>query len=96
MGSHSTGLSLGWWLGGAGCGQHLDKTPPETHLRELVPLSQIVDGQRVFDADAQKVVWEFVRRTADDGKVTAAHVKSLVSVAKPLLSAGAINNGSAA
>ena len=29
---------------------------PESQLRELVPLNQVIDGQRVFDADAQKVV----------------------------------------
>lgn len=61
-------------------------TPPanEAQARPLVAL----------EPDAQRVVWEVVQQTAPAGKVTAAHVKSVVNVFKEVVTTGAIDDGS--
>lgn len=55
----------------------------ESQARELVGL----------DKEAQRLAWEVVQQTAPAGKVTAAHVKSVVSVLKEVVTTGAIDNG---
>lgn len=58
----------------------------ERQARELVGL----------EADAQRLAWEVVQQTAPAGKITAAHVKSVVNVLKEVVTTGAIDNGSGA
>ena len=60
-------------------------TPPmnEAQARPLTAL----------DPDAQRIVWQVVEQTAPGGSVTAAHVKSVVTVFREVLVTGAIDNG---
>lgn len=55
----------------------------ESQVRQLTQL----------DEEAQRLAWEVVQQTAPAGKVTAAHVKSVVSVLKGVVTTGAIDNG---
>lgn len=55
----------------------------EGQARPLAPLSP----------EEQRAVWDVVRKTAPDGKVTAGHVKSVVSVFRDVVRTGAIDNG---
>ena len=56
----------------------------ESQARELTPL----------EPEEAAIVWEVVQSTADEKKgVTAAHVRSVVAILKPLLAAGAIDDG---
>lgn len=55
----------------------------ESQVRPLVDL----------DPDAQRTVWQVVAETAPDGRVTAAHVRSVVSVFKEALQIGALPDG---
>lgn len=59
--------------------------PPtnERQARELGGLSE----------DDVKAVWRVVKETAPTGKVTAAHVKSVVNVMREVMVTGAIDNG---
>lgn len=54
--------------------------------RQTRPLTEL-------EPEAQRLAWEVVKETAPQGKVTAAHVKSVVSVLKEVLTTGAIDNG---
>lgn len=56
----------------------------ERQARELAPLAP----------DEQRLVWDVVQQTAPLGKVTAAHVKSVVNVLKEVTATGAIDDGS--
>lgn len=56
---------------------------PESQVRPLTPLAP----------DEQRLVWDVVQQTAPAGKVTAEHVKSVVSVLKEVTATGAIDNG---
>lgn len=47
----------------------------------------------MLQPDEQRLVWQVVQDTAPAGKVTAAHVKSVVSVLKEVTTTGAIDNG---
>jgi hypothetical protein len=60
------------------------KPLPERQARELAVLAP----------DEQKLVWQAVKETAPNGEPTAAHVKSLVKVAKELELTRAIDDGS--
>lgn len=46
-----------------------------------------------LEPEAQRLAWEIVKETAPEGKVTAAHVKSVVTVLKEVLITGAIDDG---
>lgn len=54
----------------------------ERQARELAPL----------EPDAQRIVWEVVQQTAPDGRVTAAHVKSVAEVFKSVVETGALDD----
>lgn len=55
----------------------------EAQARELVGLTP----------DQTRLAWEVVKQTAPDGKETAAHVKSVVTVLKDITRTGAIDDG---
>lgn len=55
----------------------------ESQARELLGL----------DKEAQRLAWEVVQQTAPAGKVTAAHVKSVVNVLREVITTGAIDPG---
>jgi site-specific DNA-methyltransferase (adenine-specific) len=55
----------------------------ERHIR---PLTQL-------EPEEQEAVWEIVKKTAPGGKVTAAHVQSVVAVAKEVIKTNAIDGG---
>lgn len=55
----------------------------ERHARELIPL----------DPEARRYVWQLVQTTAPEGEVTAAHVRSVTAVAKQLIDADALDDG---
>lgn len=59
------------------------KPTSETHVRPLTPLAP----------EEQKLVWDVVQQTAPRGKVTAEHVKSVVTVLKEVTATGAIDDG---
>jgi hypothetical protein len=63
----------------------ISDTPPryESHV---APLS-------ILAPDEQRAVWSLVEQTAPGGKVTAAHVKSLVTVVTEIVHTGAIDDG---
>ncbi len=46
-----------------------------------------------LDPEDQRVIWQLVVETAPAGKVTAAHVKSVVNILKDVGITGAIDNG---
>lgn len=56
---------------------------PERHLRPLAALAP----------DEQIAVWEVIKETAPNGKVTAQHAKSIANVFKEAMVTGAIDNG---
>jgi hypothetical protein len=55
----------------------------ESQARELTSL----------EPEAQRLGWQIVEDTAPDGKITAAHVKSVVNVLKEVFATGAIDDG---
>ena len=55
----------------------------ESHARALASLPP----------DEQRLIAQFLRSTAPDGRITAAHVKSLVTVVQEVMRAGAIDDG---
>lgn len=55
----------------------------ESQVRPLTPLAP----------EEQQIVWDVVQQTAPRGKVTADHVKSVVSVLKEVTATGAIDDG---
>ena len=57
---------------------------PESHARELASLSK----------EDQQVVHRFVKGTAPEGTVTQRHLKSVVTIVKDVMAAGAIDDGS--
>lgn len=61
------------------------QTPPENEAqaRLLTPLTP----------EAQRIVWAVVEQTAPAGKVTAAHVQSVVNVFQEVMTTGAIDDG---
>ncbi|MBA3868603.1 MAG: hypothetical protein H0X30_05580 [Anaerolineae bacterium] len=60
-------------------------TPPtnERQARELAPLTP----------DEQGIVWSVVEQTAPGGSVTAAHIKSVVTVFREVMVTGALDDG---
>lgn len=72
-------------IAASGVVQNLGTIVPknEAQARELVDL----------EPEAQRLAWEVVKETAPEGKVTAAHVKSVVNVLKDVLHTGAIDDG---
>jgi hypothetical protein len=54
--------------------------------RQARPLTEL-------EPEAQRLAWEVVIETAPQGKVTAAHVKSVVTVLKEVLTTGALDAG---
>jgi hypothetical protein len=55
----------------------------ESQARELTTL----------EPEAQRLGWQIVEDTAPDGKITAAHVKSVVAVLKEVFATGALDDG---
>lgn len=68
-------------------------------VANLTPMGVIPDNERQarelapLEPEAQRIVWQVVKETAPDGKVTAAHVKSVVNVFKDVVHTGAIDGG---
>lgn len=60
--------------------------PMPTNESQTRPLTQL-------EPDEQRLVWEVVEKTAPGGKITAAHVKSVVKVLKDVVKTGAIDDG---
>lgn len=46
-----------------------------------------------LEPEAQRIVWDVVQQTAPDGKVTAAHVKSVANVFREVMVTGSLDNG---
>lgn len=60
--------------------------PMPENERQVRPLTSLAP-------DEQQLVWDVVQQTAPRGKVTAEHVKSVVSVLKEVTATGAIDDG---
>lgn len=60
--------------------------PIPTNESQVRPLTTL-------EPDEQKLVWQVVEETAPDGKITAAHVKSVVDVLKEVTRTYALDNG---
>jgi hypothetical protein len=66
----------------------------------LTPIGVILPGNESqareltsLEPEAQRLGWQIVEDTAPDGKITAAHVKSVVNVLKEVFATGAIDDG---
>lgn len=59
---------------------------PPANERQARPLTELAP-------DEQVIAWEVVRQTAPAGRITAAHVKSVVNVLKEVTRTGALDDG---
>lgn len=77
--------------------QLIDAAETVLNLSTIVDISQVNEAQvrplAQLEPEEQQLVWQVVEETAPAGKVTAQHVKSVVTVLKEITATGAIDGG---